>query len=587
MNTKKSIIAPLVGSAAVFYLTNRLLQLLYRARASPGGGIPQYIAYIKQNFVQAILDKPLLLDLSKEAVIVSSFAAFVFMAVCLERTLNKKNYRKGEEHGSASWGEAKDRKPYKDKDYKNNVILSNTEFLTMSSRLPKKLIKFSRNKNVLLVGGSGSGKTRFFAKPNLMQLHSSYVVTDPKGTLLPEVGKLFQENGYKIRFLNLIDLQKSMRYNPFAYVRTEEDILKLVDNLIANTNDPHKQGGDKFWEDAERLLYYACFFYVYFEGTEDEKSIPTVVELLKHADVSEDPEYKSPLDILFEDLEKKKPEHLAVSFYKDFKKASEKTAQGILISESARLAKLKIPKVKDLLSADELELDKIGEEKTILFVIIPDTHQTFNFIAAIMYTQLFDTLCFTADNLYRGRLPIHVRCILDEFANIGLIPSFEKLIATIRSREISATIILQTLSQLKGLYKDHAETIIGNCDSFIYLGGKDNQAHKEVSAMLGKATVDILNVNTSRSKDRSTSWNYSQVGRELMTPTEVAEMDGGKCIVSIRGSKSFFSDKYDIEKHPNYRYLADFNSNNYFDVSTVLHDTDQLTVDGDIFEITI
>ncbi|HES5423727.1 TPA: type IV secretory system conjugative DNA transfer family protein [Streptococcus pyogenes] len=488
---------------------------------------------------------------------------------------NKKKYRQGKEYGSARWGESKDIAPYIDPKFENNVLITNTERLTMNSR-PKNP-KYARNKNVLVIGGSGSGKTRFYVKPNLMQMHSSYVVTDPKGTLVLECGKMLYENGYDIKILNTINFKKSMKYNPFAYLRSEKDILKLVQTIIANTKGDGEKAGEDFWVKAEKLYYTALIGYIYYEAPEEEKNFKTLLDMIDASEVREDDEtYMNPIDRLFEALEKKDPTHFAVKQYKKYKLAAGKTAKSILISCGARLAPFDIRELRELMSEDELELDKIGDRKTALFVIISDTDDTFNFVVSIMYSQLFNLLCDKADDVYGGRLPVHVRCLLDEFANIGLIPKFEKLIATIRSREISASIILQAQSQLKAIYKDHADTIVGNCDSTLFLGGKEKTTVKELSETLGKETIDLYNTSETRSNQKSFGLNYQKTGKELMSQDEITVMDGGKCIYQLRGVRPFLSDKFDITKHKNYKLLEDYDKKNLFDVEEYLTNRDKV-----------
>ena len=488
---------------------------------------------------------------------------------------NKKKYRQGKEYGSARWGESKDIAPYIDPKFENNVLITNTERLTMNSR-PKNP-KYARNKNVLVIGGSGSGKTRFYVKPNLMQMHSSYVVTDPKGTLVLECGKMLYENGYDIKILNTINFKKSMKYNPFAYLRSEKDILKLVQTIIANTKGDGEKAGEDFWVKAEKLYYTALIGYIYYEAPEEEKNFKTLLDMIDASEVREDDEtYMNPIDRLFEALEKKDPNHFAVKQYKKYKLAAGKTAKSILISCGARLAPFDIRELRELMSEDELELDKIGDRKTALFVIISDTDDTFNFVVSIMYSQLFNLLCDKADDVYGGRLPVHVRCLLDEFANIGLIPKFEKLIATIRSREISASIILQAQSQLKAIYKDHADTIVGNCDSTLFLGGKEKTTVKELSETLGKETIDLYNTSETRSNQKSFGLNYQKTGKELMSQDEITVMDGGKCIYQLRGVRPFLSDKFDITKHKNYKLLEDYDKKNLFDVEEYLTNRDKV-----------
>ncbi|HEO5780729.1 TPA: type IV secretory system conjugative DNA transfer family protein [Streptococcus agalactiae] len=492
---------------------------------------------------------------------------------------NKKKYRQGKEYGSARWGESKDIAPYIDPKFENNVLITNTERLTMNSR-PKNP-KYARNKNVLVIGGSGSGKTRFYVKPNLMQMHSSYVVTDPKGTLVLECGKMLYENGYDIKILNTINFKKSMKYNPFAYLRSEKDILKLVQTIIANTKGDGEKAGEDFWVKAEKLYYTALIGYIYYEAPEEEKNFKTLLDMIDASEVREDDEtYMNPIDRLFEALEKKDPSHFAVKQYKKYKLAAGKTAKSILISCGARLAPFDIRELRELMSEDELELDKIGDRKTALFVIISDTDDTFNFVVSIMYSQLFNLLCDKADDVYGGRLPVHVRCLLDEFANIGLIPKFEKLIATIRSREISASIILQAQSQLKAIYKDHADTIVGNCDSTLFLGGKEKTTVKELSETLGKETIDLYNTSETRSNQKSFGLNYQKTGKELMSQDEITVMDGGKCIYQLRGVRPFLSDKFDITKHKNYKLLEDYDKKNLFDVEEFLKNRDKIKLNS-------
>ena len=499
---------------------------------------------------------------------------------------NAKKYRKGEEYGSARWGTAKDIAPYIDPKFENNILLTQTERLTMTGR-PKDP-KTARNKNVLVIGGSGSGKTRFFVKPSIMQMHSSYVITDPKGQLLTETGKMLlhgapklDENGkpvrdsrgkviyepYRIKVLNTINFSKSMKYNPLAYVRSEKDILKLVNVIIANTKGDGEKSSEDFWVKAERLLYCALIGYIWYEAEPEERNFITLLDLLNACEAREDDEtYKSPVDILFDDLAKKQPEHFAVKQYVKFKMAAGKTLKSILVSCGARLAPFDIKELRDIMTEDELELDTMGDRKTALFLIMSDTDTTFNFVIAMLQSQLFNLLCDKADDLYNGRLPVHVRCLLDEFANIGQIPNFDKLIATIRSREISASIILQSQSQLKTIYKDAADTIVGNCDVTLFLGGKEKSTLKEISELLGKETIDSLSQSENRGAQTSHGLSYQKLGKELMTQDEIAVMDGGKCILQLRGVRPFFSDKYDLTKHPRYKYLSDADKKNVFDV---------------------
>lgn len=478
---------------------------------------------------------------------------------------NAKKFRQGKEYGSARWGTRKDIEPYVDERFQNNILLTQTERLTMNGRPPNP--KYARNKNVLVIGGSGSGKTRFYVKPNLMQMHSSYCVTDPKGTIVIECGKMLEDNGYEIKILNTINFKKSMKYNPFAYIRSEKDILKLVQTIIANTKGEGEKAGEDFWVKAEKLYYTALIGYIFYEAPREEKNFATLLDMIDASEVREDDEtYMNPIDRLFEALEKKEPTHFAVKQYKKYKLAAGKTAKSILISCGARLAPFDIQELRDLMKEDELELDTLGDRKTALFVIISDTDDTFNFVVSIMYSQLFNLLCDKADDEYGGRLPVHVRCLLDEFANIGLIPKFEKLIATIRSREISASIILQAQSQLKAIYKDNADTIVGNCDSTLFLGGKEKTTLKELSETLGKETIDLYNTSETRSNANSYGLNYQKTGKELMSQDEITVMDGSKCIFQLRGVRPFLSDKFDITKHKNYKLLEDFNKKNAFDI---------------------
>ena len=496
---------------------------------------------------------------------------------------NAKKYRKGMEYGSARWGTAEDIKPYTDPVFENNIPLTQTERLTMNSR-PKQP-KYARNKNILVIGGSGSGKTRFFVKPSLMQMHSSYVVTDPKGTVLIECGKLLQRGGYRIKVLNTINFKKSMKYNPFAYLRSEKDILKLVNTIIANTKGDGEKSGEDFWVKAEKLYYTALIGYIWYEAPDEEKNFTTLLEMINASEAREDDEdFQNPVDLMFERLEEKDPEHFAVKQYRKYKLAAGKTAKSILISCGARLSPFDIKELRELMETDEMELDTIGDRKTALFVIISDTDDTFNFVVSILYTQLFNLLCDKADDEYGGRLPVHVRCLLDEFANIGQIPKFEKLIATIRSREISASIILQSQSQLKAIYKDNADTIVGNCDTTLFLGGKEKTTLKEISEILGKETIDSFNTSETRGRELSHGLNYQKLGKELMTQDEIAVMDGGKCILQLRGVRPFFSDKFDITKHPKYKYLSDADPKNAFDMEKHLRRRPAIVKPDEVFD---
>ena len=502
-------------------------------------------------------------------IIMGVVVAVLIKIIVYTKGKNAKKFRQGKEYGSARWGTKKDIEPYLDEKFQNNILLTQTERLTMNGRPSNP--KYARNKNVLVIGGSGSGKTRFYVKPNLMQMHSSYCVTDPKGTIVLECGKMLEDNGYEIKILNTINFKKSMKYNPFAYLRSEKDILKLVQTIIANTKGEGEKAGEDFWVKAEKLYYTALIGYIFYEAPREEKNFATLLDMIDASEVREDDEtYMNPIDRLFEALEKKEPTHFAVKQYKKYKLAAGKTAKSILISCGARLAPFDIRELRDLMSEDELELDTLGDRKTALFVIISDTDDTFNFVVSIMYSQLFNLLCDKADDVYGGRLPVHVRCLLDEFANIGLIPKFEKLIATIRSREISASIILQAQSQLKAIYKDNADTIVGNCDSTLFLGGKEKTTLKELSETLGKETIDLYNTSETRSNQKSFGLNYQKTGKELMSQDEITVMDGSKCIFQLRGVRPFLSDKFDITKHKNYRLLEDYDKKNLFDIESYM-----------------
>ena len=480
------------------------------------------------------------------------------------RSKNAKKYRHNVEYGSARWGTAKDIEPFMAPKFEDNVILTKTERLMMSNR-PKNPAN-ARNKNVLIVGGSGSGKTRFWLKPNLLQMHSSYVVTDPKGSIVIECGNALLKNNYNIKIFNTINFKKSMHYNPMAYIHSEKDILKLVTTLIANTKGDGK-AGDEFWTKAETLLYCALIGYIHYEAPVEEQNFSTLIEFLNAMEVREDDEeFQNPVDMMFEALEKKKPDHFAVRQYKKYKLAAGKTAKSILVSCGARLAPFDIKELRDLTAYDELELDTLGDEKTALFLIMSDTDGTFNFLISMIYTQMFNLLCEKADDVYGGRLPVHVRCLIDEAANIGQIPNLEKLVATIRSREISACLVLQAKSQLKAIYKDNADTIIGNMDSQIFLGGTEQTTLKDLNAILGKETIDMYNTGQSKGSQESYNMNYQKLGNDLMTMDELAVMDGSKCIVQVRGVRPFLSDKYDLKQHPNYKMTADYDKRNYFDV---------------------
>ena len=563
------------------YLFDKLCQAV---RLVPGLDASEKLLHIGQGFQTAFASSAPsfhVLDIC-----VGIFGAILVRLAVYVKSKNAKKYRKGIEYGSARWGSADDIRPYIDPVPDWNIPLTRTESLTMTSR-PKQP-KYARNKNILVIGGSGSGKTRFFVKPSIMQMHSSYVITDPKGQLLKETGKMLlhgapklDENGkpvrdrhgriiyepYRIKVLNTINFSKSMKYNPLAYVRSEKDILKLVNVIIANTKGDGEKSSEDFWVKAERLLYCALIGYIWYEAEPEERNFITLLDLLNACEAREDDEtYKSPVDILFDDLAKKQPEHFAVKQYVKFKMAAGKTLKSILVSCGARLAPFDIKELRDIMTEDELELDTMGDQKTALFLIMSDTDTTFNFVIAMLQSQLFNLLCDKADDFYNGRLPVHVRCLLDEFANIGQIPNFDKLIATIRSREISASIILQSQSQLKTIYKDAADTIVGNCDSTLFLGGKEKGTLKEISELLGKETIDSLSQSENRGAQTSHGLSYQKLGKELMTQDEIAVMDGSKCILQLRGVRPFFSDKFDITKHPRYQYLSDADKKNVFDV---------------------
>ena len=563
------------------YLFDKLCQAV---RLAPGLDVSEKLLHIGQGFQTAFASSAPsfhVLDIC-----VGIFGAILIRLAVYLKAKNAKKYRRGVEYGSARWGRPEDIAPYIDPVPDWNIPLTRTESLTMTSR-PKNP-KTARNKNILVIGGSGSGKTRFFVKPSLLQMHSSYVVTDPKGQLLWETGKLLahggpkrDENGkpvrdkhgkvvyepYRIKVLNTINFSKSMKYNPLAYVRSEKDILKLVNVIIANTKGDGEKSSEDFWIKAERLLYCALIGYIWYEAEPEEKNFITLLELINACEAREDDEtYKSPVDILFDELAQAQPEHFAVKQYVKFKMAAGKTLKSILVSCGARLSPFDIKELRDIMTEDELELDTMGDRKTALFLIMSDTDTTFNFVIAMLQSQLFNLLCDKADDLYNGRLPVHVRCLLDEFANIGQIPNFDKLIATIRSREISASIILQSQSQLKTIYKDAADTIVGNCDVTLFLGGKEKSTLKEISELLGKETIDSLSQSENRGAQTSHGLSYQKLGKELMTQDEIAVMDGGKCILQLRGVRPFFSDKYDLTKHPRYKYLSDADKKNVFDV---------------------
>ena len=578
MNAKKLILTNLPYLLFV-YPFDKAAQAF---RLAPGTDLSAKILTIGDGFAAAF-DRMVLSFHPTDLLIGIAGAVLLRLAVYM-RSQNAKKYRHGVEYGSARWGTAGDIAPYIDPDFFQNIPMTMTERLTMASR-PKQP-KYARNKNILVIGGSGSGKTRFFCKPSLLQAHSSYVVTDPKGTLLPEIGTFLARKKYRIKCLNLINFKKSMKYNPLAYIRSEKDILKLVNALIMNTKGEGEKAGEDFWVKAERLYYTALIGYIWYEAPEEEKNFITLLDLINASEAREDDEaYQSPVDLLFAELEEKEPDHFAVKQYKKFKMAAGKTMKSILISCGARLAPFDIKELRDLMEYDELELDTLGDEKTALFVILSDTDSTFNFVAALMYSQLFNLLCDKADDFYGGRLPVHVRLILDEFANIGQIPNFDKLIATIRSREISASIILQSQSQLKTIYKDAADTIVGNCDSTLFLGGKEKSTLKEISELLGKETIDSYNQSENRGSQISHGLNYQKLGKELMTQDELAVMDGGKCIYMLRGVRPFLSEKYDLTRHPNYQYTADADPKNVFDMERYMKRQRTVVKPGDTFEV--
>lgn len=564
MNTK--IKRLLILNTPYLFLALLFTKVSQGWRYAVGFEIADKILNLMEGFSAAF--KNPLPSLYPQDILIGILIAVIIRLVVYIKGKNAKKYRKGVEYGSARWGNTVDIRPFVDPVFQNNVILTQTERLMMSNR-PKNP-KNARNKNALIVGGSGSGKTRFWLKPNLMQCHSSYVVTDPKGSIVVECGKLLQREGYKIKILNTINFKKSMHYNPFAYIRSEKDILKLVTTLIANTKGEGK-AGDDFWVKAETLLYTALIGYIYFEAPEHEQNFSTLIEFINASEVREDDEdFQNPVDLMFAQLEEKDPQHFAVRQYKKYKLAAGKTAKSILISCGARLAPFDIKELRELTAYDEMELDTLGDRKTALFIIISDTDDTFNFLVSMAYTQLFNLLCDKADDVYGGRLPVHVRCLIDEAANIGQIPKLEKLMATIRSREISACLVLQAQSQLKALYKDNADTIIGNCDSMIFLGGKEKTTLKDLSETLGKETIDMFNTSDTRGSQRSYGLNYQKLGKELMSMDELAVMDGGKCILQLRGVRPFLSEKYDITKHPNYKYLSDFDKRNTFNIEKYL-----------------
>ena len=545
-------------------------------RLSPGADLSGKLLNLGSGFSQAM--ESIAPSFHPADLLVGLIGAVVIRLIIYTKGKNAKKYRKGMEYGSARWGTAEDIKPYIDPVFENNVLLTQTERLMMSNR-PKNP-KYARNKNILVIGGSGSGKTRFFVKPNLMQLHSSYVVTDPKGTLILETGSLLVRAGYKVKVLNTINFKKSMHYNPFAYLRSEKDILKLTNTIIANTKGDGEKSSEDFWVKAERLLYCALIGYIWYEAPEEEKNFITLLEMINASEAREDDEeFQSPVDLMFSRLEEKEPDHFAVKQYKKYKLAAGKTAKSILISCGARLAPFDIKELRDLMEYDDLELDTLGDRKTALFLIMSDTDTTFNFVIAMLQSQLFNLLCDKADDVYGGKLPVHVRCLIDECANIGQIPQLEKLVATIRSREISACLVLQTRSQLKAIYKDNADTIVGNMDSQIFLGGSEPTTLKDLAEALGKETIDSYNNSDTRGNSPSYGTNYQKLGHELMSRDELAVLDGGKCILQLRGVRPFLSDKYDLTQHPNYKMTSDADPKNALDIEKYLSHKEKIRPD--------
>ena len=562
----KRVVVLSIPYLIIFYLADKCFWLY---RHCIGDSMIEKIGVMLMNFQLAFTNW--LPSFHMQDLLGGLVTAFIFRLILYYKAKNAKKFRHGEEYGSARWGNRKDIEPFVDPIFENNIILTETERLTMNSR--PKAPKYARNKNVIVIGGSGSGKTRFYVKPNLMQMTDrvSYVVTDPKGTIIVECGKMLVNGGYRIKVLNTINFKKSMHYNPFHYIRSEKDILKLVNTIIANTKGEGEKSTEDFWVKAERLLYSALIGYIWYEAPEEEQNFSTLLEFINASETREDDEeFKNAVDELFEELEAENPEHFAVRQYRKYKLAAGKTAKSILISCGARLAPFDIQELREIMSYDEMELDMIGDQKTAMFVIISDTDDTFNFVVAIMYTQLFNLLCDKADDEHGGRLPYHVRLLLDEFSNIGQIPKFDKLIATIRSREISASIILQSQSQLKTIYKDAAETITGNCDTVLFLGGKESSTLKEISETLGKETIDLYNTSDTRGTSQSYGLNYQKTGKELMSRDELAVMDGNKCILQLRGVRPFLSNKYDITKHKRYKELSDADKRNAFDVEKYL-----------------
>ena len=585
LDKKKLVLTNIPYALAAFYADRAFF--LYRN--SPGEDMGNKLLYAMEHADRIFAG--FVLSNNWKDLLAGIVVAVVLKVLVWQKQADAKKLRKGIEYGSARWGTAEDIKPYMSEDPWMNIPLTATEALTMESR-PKQP-KYARNKNIVVIGGSGSGKTRFFVKPSVMQMNCSMVITDPKGTLIEECGKMLakgppkkDKNGnimkdksgkvvhepYVIKVLNTINFSKSLHYNPFAYIRSEKDILKLVTTIIVNTKGEGEKASEDFWVKAEKLLYTALIAFIWYEGDEEEKNLNTLLDLLNESETREEDEtYQNPVDMMFQELEERDPQHFAVRQYKKYKMAAGKTAKSILISCGARLAPFDIAELREIMSYDEMELDKIGDRKTALFLIMSDTDTTFNFVIAMLQSQLFNLLCDKADDVYGGRLPVHVRVIADEFANIGQIPQFDKLIATIRSREISASIILQSQSQLKAMYKDSADTILGNCDTTLFLGGKEKTTLKEMSELLGKETIDLYNTSETRSNQKSFGLNYQKTGKQLMTEDEIAVMDGGKCILQIRGARPFFSDKYDITKHKNYRLLADENEKNRYKVEKELN----------------
>ena len=562
----KRVVVLSIPYLIIFYLADKSFWLY---RHCIGDSMIEKIGVMLMNFQLAFTNW--LPSFHMQDLLGGVVTVLIFRLILYYKTKNAKKFRHGEEYGSARWGNRKDIEPFEDPVFENNIILTETERLTMNSR--PKAPKYARKKNVIVIGGSGSGKTRFYVKPNLMQMTDrvSYVVTDPKGTIIVECGKMLVNGGYRIKVLNTINFKKSMHYNPFHYIRSEKDILKLVNTIIANTKGEGEKSTEDFWIKAERLLYSALIGYIWYEAPEEEQNFSTLLEFINASETKEDDEeFKNAVDELFEELEAENPEHFAVRQYRKYKLAAGKTAKSILISCGARLAPFDIQELREIMSYDEMELDMIGDQKTAMFVIISDTDDTFNFVVAIMYTQLFNLLCDKADDEHGGRLPYHVRLLLDEFSNIGQIPKFDKLIATIRSREISASIILQSQSQLKTIYKDAAETITGNCDTVLFLGGKESSTLKEISETLGKETIDLYNTSDTRGTSQSYGLNYQKTGKELMSRDELAVMDGNKCILQLRGVRPFLSNKYDITKHKRYKELSDADKRNAFDVEKYL-----------------